>query len=164
MNIYLRFLGGGLVMVAALIASREYSAYAQKRLEQYRGLIEFLSHAEGMISRFLASGDGLLTGFKNKALEDTGFLSALREGKGFSESFAMCESKFAFSEEQKALIKKFCSDVGRGYKESEALTFACFRKTLESEMEREKETLDKSVKVARALLLGGALAFLIVVI
>lgn len=160
---YLRFLGGGLVMISALIASGEYSAYAKKRMSQYAGLVALLSHAEGMISRFLSSGDGLWRSFENEALENTGLLAALREGKTLHAAFVECEGKFALSKEARERILDFLSTLGRSYKEGEVAAISAFRTELESEMKSEEEGLDKSVRVARALLLGGSLAFLILI-
>lgn len=164
MNMLLRLIGGGLVMTSALIASHEYSEYAKKRLDQYAGLIALLSHAEGMISRFLASGDGLWRGFENEALEKTGLMGNMREGRGLYESFALCESKFALSNEAKGRIKDFLSGRGMEYREGEIAALSNFREMLEEEMNKEKESLEKSVKVTRAILLGASLAFLILII
>ena len=161
---YLRFFGGGLIVVAALIASGEYSSYAKRRLAEYKGFIALFSHAEGMISRFLASGDGLWRGFENEALEKAGLLSALREGKTLAGAFDKCESRLALPGEAKKKIKDFLSASGRGYREGEIASFSAFGAGLEAEMKKEEERLDKSVKVTRALLLGGSLAFLILII
>ena len=160
----LRLLGGGLVVVSAIVASGEYSAYAKRRILHYEGLIALFSHAEGMISRFLASGDGLLRGFENEELEKVGMLSILREGEALQSAFEKCESRLALSVETKERIKDFLSTVGRGYREGEVASFSAFITSLKEEMSVESERLDKSVKVTRALLIGGSLAFLIMII
>lgn len=164
MSFYLRFLGGGLVMIAAMITSGEYSAYAKRRLSQYSGLVALLSHMEGMISRFLASGDGLWRGFENEALESTGLLSSLKEGKSLAAAFSECEGKFALTKEAKGRIGDFLAGLGRGYRSGELEMISAFRASLEKEMAEEQQSLEKSVKITRALLLGGALAFLIMII
>lgn len=164
MSLYLRFFGGGLVLLSALAASSEYSSYAERRLAQYSGLLALLSHAEGMISRFLSSGDGLWRGFENEELEKIGLLPLLREGKTLSKAFLECEGRFVLSKEAKERIKDFLSTSGRGYMEGEVAAFSGFRAQLDTEMKAEKERLEKNVKVTRALLLGGALAFLILII
>ena len=161
---YLRLLGGGLVVISAMVASGEYSAYAKRRLLQYSGFISLLSHAEGMISRFLASGDGLWRGFENEELDRVGILPALREGESLIKAFEKCESNLALSREAKGRIRDFLSTSGRGYRDGEIASFSAFRMSLEAEMKTEEERLQNSVKVTRALLLGGSLAFFILII
>ena len=164
MSLLLRFVGGGLVVLSALVASSEYSAYADRRISQYKGLCALFSHAEGRISRFLSSGDGLWRGFENEELSRVGLLPLLREGEPLSSAFLKCEENFALSREAKERIKEFLSTLGRGYREGEVSTISAFVSRLEKEMQTEEEALSKSVKVTRALLLGGALAFLILII
>ena len=62
-------MGGGLVVLSAILASRAYSDHAKRRMLQYSGLVALLQHAEGMITSFLASGEGLFRDFKDEELE-----------------------------------------------------------------------------------------------
>ena len=164
MNMILRFIGGGLVVVSALVASHEYSAYAKRRLLQYEGLVALFSHVEGKIRDFLASGDGLYRGFENEELERVGLLPLLREGERLKEAFCKCEGHLALPKGTVEGINTFLSTLGRGYREGEVAAFSAFRNKLEAEMKTEAERLDKSVKITRALLIGGALAFLIMIV
>ena len=153
-----------LLLIAAIAASREYSAYAKRRIDQYDGFIELFSYAEGMISRFLSYGEALWRGFENGALEACGFLPALREGTPPIEAFEKCEGRLSLPREAKDKIKAFLSSMGRSYKDGELATLSAFRTELQSERKRQEEDLDKNVKIARALLLGGALAVFILII
>ena len=102
--------------------------------------------------------------FENEELEKIGLLPSLREGETLLSAFQKCESRLALPTETKAKIKEFLSTAGREYRARAVSSFSDFRKTLEAEMMSEKERLKKQVKVTRALLLGGALAFLILII
>ena len=164
MSAFGRFVGGGLVVLAAMLASNAYSDYAKRRILQYSGLIALFSHAEGMILSFLASGDGLFRDFRSDELERVGLLPLLRGGTSLKNAFSKCESKFALSKKTLERIKEFLSSLGKGYKDAEISSICAFRLSLEEEMKIEAETLDKNVKVARALLIGGSLAFLIMII
>ena len=164
MSVFWRFAGGGLVVLAAMLASRAYSDYAKRRLLQYSGLIALFSHTEGMILRFLSSGEGIWRGFSNEELERVGLLPLLREGESLKSAFLKCEGGLALSKGAIERIKDFLSSHGRGYREGEVSSLSTFRRQLEEEMKSEEIALDKSVKVARALLIGGALAFLIMII
>ena len=164
MNILWRFAGGGLVVLSAMLASKSYSEYAKRRLLQYSGLISLRAHAEGMISRFLSSGDGLWRNFQNDELERVGLLPLLREGNFLKDAFLKSSKNFDLSKEAIERITKFFSTAGSNYKEGEVASLFKFRSQLEAEQKSEEEALDKSVKIARALLLGGSLAFVIMII
>ena len=88
MSIYLRLGGAGLILLGAILVGREYSAYLNRRLSEYRGLLSLLSHAEGVIGRNLSYGKELWRGFEDAALEKCGLLPALREGRGLADAFA----------------------------------------------------------------------------
>ena len=152
------------MVLSAMLASNAYSNYAKRRLLQYSGLIALFSHQEGMISRFLSSGDGLWRGFSNEELEKIGFLPLLREGERLYNAFQKCEGNFLLPKETTERIKEFLYASGKGYKEGEIASISAFRLSLEEEMKNESDALDKNVKVANALLIGAALAFLIMII
>ena len=153
-----------LLLSAALCASREYSRFADLRLAQWRGFSAFLLHIEGEISKFLASGEGLYRGFENAELEKCGFLPALKEGTGLSSAFDGCRGRLLLPEGCKARLAEFFAAFGRGYKDSELASLSAFRIAFEKEYEAERERLEKSVKITRALLLGGALSVAIMLI
>ena len=161
MSFYLKLLGSGLLLLSALLASSEYSSYADRRLLHYSGVVALLSHAEGVISRFLSSGGEMWREFKNDELEKIGLLPLLREGETLLSAFQKCEAKLYLSVEAKEKIKEFLSTVGKEYRAGAVSSFAELRQSLESEMKSEKDRLEKQVKIVRALLLGGALAFVI---
>ena len=164
MTFYLRIFGGGLVVLSAVFASLEYSGYAERRLLHYSSLALLFAHAGGMISRFLSRGDELWRGFRNEALEKIRLLDRLREGESLSSAFEKCENSLALSKETKEKIKKILASAGQEYRNGAAEAYLSIAKWLEEEKNSEKERLDKSVKVTRALLIGGALAFLILII
>ena len=157
-----KFLGGGLVLLSALIASGEYKLYAKRRIRQYEGLISLFAHLEAMIGRYLASGDGLYRGFENAELERVGLLPLIRQGVSLADAFKECEMNLP--KDSLKAISEFLSGLGRGYKDGELKSLSDFRASLESEKATEADRLEKSVKVTTALLIGAALAFLIMII
>ena len=151
-------------MIAALFFCREYSLYAERRILQYKGFLSLLSHAEGMISRFLAKGEELWRGFSDSALEECGFLSDLREGRGLKEAFSSCENRLCLPRSVKDELSAFFSDFGRSYKEGQLSSLSAFRSSLEERLKAEEADLEKSVKVTKALILGGAMSVVILII
>ena len=164
MNVLWRYVGGGLVLLSAMIASAEYRSYAKRRILQYEGLIALLAHIEGMIGRYLASGDGLYRGFESAELERIGLLPLLRQGVGLADAFKRCLGEINLPKDSRKAVSEFLSGLGRDYKEGELKSLREFRTELEREKSTEAERLEKNAKVITVLLIGGALAFLIMII
>ena len=162
--IILRLIGASLLLLAALLLSREYSSYLERRILEYRGFVALLSHAEEGIERALSYGEELWYGFQNDVLEKCGLLPLLREGKGLAEAFMECKDKISFSASLKDEISEALSTLGRGYRDSELRRLSVIKASLVAAMEGEEGTAEKNIKVARALLIGGALAVGILII
>jgi hypothetical protein len=153
-----------LIMIAALITSREYSRFADRRLAQWQGFSRLISHAEGMIEKYLLSGGALWQDFENHELARIGFLKLLREGASTCEAFSACSSSLSLPRECKDRLFEFFSSFGKGYRERELKSIAAFLKDFNGKYAEEKDRLEKSVRVTRALLLGGALATAVMMI
>lgn len=164
MSVYLRLGGAAIITLLAVFVGREYSAFADRRLSQLRGFLDLVSHFEREISKFLASGDGLWRGFCNDALTECGFLSALAERGSLSEAFRDCEDSLSLSGEQISMLGGFFGGFGGDYRDGELRRIAAFRAELEALIDRESDSLSKSVSVTKALLLGGGLAMAVMVI
>ena len=164
MSFYFRLFGGLALVVSALILSREYSAYCKRRILEYDGFIALLSHAEGKIAKYLSSGESLWRDFNNDALLNCGFLVALQDGETPISAFEKCESRLRLSQSTKARLREFFSGWGREYRERELLLLSSFKEEIAAEGMAEKEKLDKSVRISSALLIGGALALMILII
>ncbi len=164
MSLYLRWGGAILLIIAALYISREYEKFLGRRISEYRGLCSMIAHAEEMISKYLAHGDGLWRDFRSDALEKCGFLPAVREGKGLHYAFESCRDKMSLSREAKDRLSLSFKRVGKGYMEGELANLSLVKESLAEECESESVAAEKNIKVARALLLGGALALAIIAI
>lgn len=164
MSLYLRWGGAILLIVVALYISREYEKYLGRRISEYRGLCSMIAHVEEMISKYLAHGDGLWRDFRCDALEKCGFLPAVREGKGLYSALESCSDKMSLSREAKERLSQSFKKLGRGYMDGELDNLSLLKDNLAEECERESIAAEKNIKVARALLLGGALTLVIMAI
>ena len=164
MSIYLRWGGAILLMLGALFVSREYEKYLRRRVAEYRGLVSLINHAEDRIKKSLAHGSGLWRDFSDGAMERCGILDLLRSGEGLYSAFSACSDRLALSREAKARIAEELSTLGRGYMNDELERLSAVGSRLTAECEFEEADADKNIKVSRALLLGGALSAVILVI
>ena len=164
MSLWLRWGGGILLVFGALLVSREYERYLGRRISEYSGLALLIGHAKSMISKFLAHGEGLWRSFSNDALERVGLLAALREGRGLGEAFDLCRDKMSLPRSGAARLSEELHRLGGEYMGGELERLTALEQSLVSEGEAEEALAEKNIKVARALLLGGALVALISVI
>lgn len=157
MSIYIRIFGAVFIMLSALFIGREYSRFSDKRIGELRGFLLFVRHVGGRVSNYLSFGNELFWGFECGELESVGFLSHLREGKSLYESFMLCCPRLSIPLAQKEALKEFFHTFGNDYREGELEKITAFLEKYEKEAERECENMTKSLRVTRALLLGGAL-------
>ena len=164
MSLYLRWGGGIILTVAALLLCRGYEKYLMRRVAETEGLVLLISHAKGMISRFLSYGGELWQGFDNDALESCGLLASLRSGLGIKAAFDGCSPKMCLSQSARGWISAALDRLGKDYREGELRLLEEIESRLRTDAESERSSAEKNIKVARALLLGGALALLIMLI
>lgn len=161
MNYYLRLVGAVLVGVGAILILRGYERYLNRRLEEYRGLISLVSHAEGEISKFLTYGSELFRNFTCPTLERCGLMSAIAEEGGLYSAFIKCRERMSLSSRAKEKIASMLSTLGTGYREGELVLLSEVREQLAAELAAEEVNVEKNISVARALLIGGGLVAVI---
>ena len=152
------------MLISALFFGKEYSAYAERRAGEGESFIRLLAHIEKMIDSYLLPHGELFLGFSNEWLEKCGFLAKLREGSGLSSAFSSARDRLAISEPIKARLAEYFSGFGKVYKEAELSRLRECRTDVEKMLSLERAELEKSVKVTRALLLGGAAGIMIMII
>ncbi len=164
MSLYFRWGGVALLLIAALYINRGYKNYLTRRLDEYRGLSALMLHMEGMISKFLSFGDGLWRDFSDEALEKCGLLPALRGGESLQGAFDKCRDKMSLSKASKDKLCEKFHRLGKGYKNAELRVIGEIRADLNDEIAFETAEAQKNMKVTAALLFGGALAAVIMML
>ena len=164
MNLLFRWGGAAMIMAGALLINREYGRYLDRRVSELQGFLMLLTHAEGKISKYLSYGRGLWKDFSNDALSKCGFLKLLDEKCSVSEAFEKCKDKTALSSDAKQLLSSSFREMGQGYKDGELSVLSEIKNKLSARLETEAEQAVKDKKVASALILGGAIATVIMAI
>lgn len=157
MSLFFKWGGIALVMIGAMLVSREYESYLDKRICEYRGLVAMISHAESEIGKSLAYGEGLWSSFQSDELEKIGLLPLLRKGCSLKDAFDECKGKMTITRESKEEISELFATLGRGYRDSELRLLGEIKDSLSAELDLQSDAAEKNKKIARALLLGGAL-------
>ena len=149
-------------MLASILCSREYSAYTERKMRECEGYLSLIVYIEKMIASYLAPLSVIFRDFECEALTLNGFLPSVRSGK--SPSLAIRESKLLIPDDMRDMLCEYFDGFGKEYKDAELARTRTLRSRLESEVKEERERLDKSVKVTRALLLGAAAGIAILII
>jgi hypothetical protein len=160
--LYLRWCGAALLLICALICGREYSAYAGRRVREGEGYLSLLSYIEKMIDSYLTPLSEIFSVFECESLEENGFLPSIRSGKSANET--LTEVKGLIPEQMRTLLSDYFNGFGKGYKDSELGRTREVRAEMEKMLDKERENLEKSVKVTKALLIGSAVGIAILII
>lgn len=150
------------MLLFALLCGREYSNYANRKIEECEGYLSLLLHIEKMIDSYLAPPSVIFAEFECEALEKNGFLPLVREGKSPCE--ALGEIKSALPNDMHSELVGYFAGFGKGYRDSELSRTCKTCGELERMVENERAGLEKSVKVTRALLFGAAAGITILII
>lgn len=161
MGLFLRLVGVGIISVCGIIVSREYSKYLEKRISHYRGVLDLLIYLQDNCDFGRSAERISWHKFHNDVLEKCGILSALREGVGIADSFERHGRSLTVGDELKeSILSVFRSCESGGFNER----LSALKDEASREYERESNDKERNEKVAKALLVGGALAIGIMII
>ena len=149
--------------LAAILILRYYFAYLRARSEECRELLSFLTELERGMRRSLETPSSVAKRFEAKRLGDSGFLSAISNGKSLSEAFDAAGDRMLLPETAKELLKRYFEGVGVGYLETELRELGRTIAELKTVADREREEISRRGKVAGVLLfslVAGALLLL----
>ena len=159
----LRWIGGLLILLFAIVLGREYSGFAEAKISALSEYVKVLFQIEKMIETCLATPAEIFGDFCSPPLEKCGFLSAVREGRSLGSAFSSAE-KCGLPSDAITLLSDYFDGFGKGYAEREIARARKARGELETILAREREGTQKSVRVTSAMLLGGAAGVLIFII
>ena len=152
----LRYVGAICIVVCAFLLSRSYSSYIKRRVSECECFLLLISHVEKMIRCFLSPVSDIFSKFECNEAKVMSFVCGVRDGKALSDAFAECECELALGKDGKKILSELFSELGRGYKDGTLSLVASARSELEKYTAREREEGEKNLKLATALLVGGA--------
>lgn len=164
MSAFFKYSGIVLILIFALLVSREYDRYLKKRLAEASAFLSYINHIRKQISRFLSPVSDWRESFSDGRLEDIGFLPRVREGVTLDEAFQACRERLSVSEEMKKTLGSFFSDFGRGYLDEEIKKADTAFSQAEEIFKKESEECKKSSKIAKTLLLSLALSLALILL
>ena len=160
----MKYIGIIAVLVAAIAAAAEFSRTKKKHLSECRDFLAFISHLRIQLGCFLRTPRELGSNFSSEALSKSGFLGALEDGADFSEAFRRAKPNLSLSREESEVLDTLFSSLGEGYLEDGIKIIDASYSRLEPLYRERSAECQKSMKLASALSVTGALGFLILVI
>ena len=160
----MKYIGILSVLFAAACGVREFSRIKKKHLSECRDFLEFISHLRIQLGCFLRTPREIASSFSSKPLLDAGFLGALGEGADFITAFDRSVPHLSLSRQEEEILRTLFSSIGEGYLEEGVKIIDSSYSRLEPIYRRLSAECQKSIKLASALSVTGALGFLILVI
>lgn len=160
----MKYIGIFAVLLAAAAGAREFSRIKKKHLRECRDFLAFISHLRIQLGCFLRTPRELAASFSSEALSASGFLGALGEGADFISAFEAARPRLSLSGEEEELLHTLFSSLGEGYLEDGMKIIDSSYLRLESLYRELSAESKKSIRLASALSVTGALGFLILVI
>ena len=159
----LRIGGLSLILVAALLFSREYRRYLDGRVELCQGFLALLIHIRGRVDCYLTPLPEALSGFECAALSKCGFIQKAKE-EGLSAAYFSMEGSLSLPKRAREVLSSFFRGLGREYREGTLRELSMAISALESAVCEERQESEKSLKIARILAVSAALGAIILII
>ena len=134
-----------------------------KRVRQAEGFLMLLRHIRSQISCFCTPLGDIFGAYENAALEEIGFLSAMRE-RGFSAAIDECREKILLSCDEIGFLYSFGEEIGKSYREEEIECCDYYISVLEDSYARSRADQPRRARLFRSVLLTGGLMLIIVFI
>ena len=158
----LKGMGALLLLGSALWLGLRLSAREQERLRQTEGLLLLLRHIRACIVCFADPIEEIYRRFQNRALEECGFLPALRT-HGFAYALRVCDG-LAQGDEVQTALASFADGVGKSNTREQAALCDYTVAVMEAALHRRQEEAPRRARLARGLALCGALALLVLLV
>jgi hypothetical protein len=150
----IKYLGIGAMAITSLWIGRGYSAYADRRLGEMRGLSALILHMESRLGHTLDYGAELYRGFSDEFLEKCGFLPLLKDGENALSAFLAARPSMVLSESVAEAAERLFSSFGKGYKDQEIARLCQAKKEIDEDIAHTADLLEKNKRVVNALLFG----------
>ena len=128
------------------------------------GFYSLASYMRHKIGCFLSPVSEWSSEFSDKALEDVGFLPAMREASDLYEAYSRTAPKMSLGEREREDIERFCASFGKGYADEEMKLLDAFCERLGEHIEYERSEMPRSQRLVRTMCISCAVAVSILII
>jgi hypothetical protein len=157
----LKVIGSAMIMIAALVISKEYKAFITARVERLSGYLELLSHIERVIGVSMTPQHRICEGFSHPALEEE-FLPRLRKCGELSSAYG--GMGVGVSDAAHKILSSYFSDFGGCDRSGELIKVREAKGRLQPILAEERQGAEKSIKLFETVAAAIALGLIILLI
>lgn len=164
MGFILKVFGAAATLLFALGILRGYKRYLARRREECDVFLALIDAVRDGVDYFLSPLKRIFEKFCSGDSVPSRISKRICDGESPREAFEKEKSGLHIGESGKEILSGFFSSLGRGYRDGAvALSEACKKKFSEYAEESERED-EKNSRLAGVLIIGGALALIILFI
>ncbi len=160
-GIGLRTIGIFLIGISVLIFSKERIKKRERRLLFLEEMLEFIDFMRIEIGCYLRPISKISEGFSSRALDGIGFFENIRK-IGLYPAYLECERHILPTEQEKNLLRRFFSTVGKGYIQDEIKLIGATVEDFSRMLNLERAAMPKEKKITMTL--SGALSFAVIIL
>ena len=157
----MRYLGMTLIFLAALAFSRSLTLRGRRRLSEGEGYRDLLLFMKEEMTSYARPVNVWCREFSSPALEENGFLPALRERSDLSSAYGAAGRA---GEEEDACLSPLFSSFGRAARTEAIAALSAAIATLSPLLEKRREETLRSERVVRTLCASFALVTVILLL
>lgn len=157
----LKIIGSAMIMIAALVISKEYKAFITARVERLSGYLELLSHIERVIGVSMTPQHRICEGFSHPALEEE-FLPRLRKCGELSSAYGGVG--VGVSDAAHKILSAYFADFGGCDRSGELIKVREAKGRLQPILDEERQGAEKSIKLFETVAAAIALGLIILLI
>lgn len=162
MNEVFRYTGAVLILFSAVLLALFYKRYVERGIRERESFLSLIDCLRVRIDCYLSTLVEVFKDFKDEAIEP--FLRRVREGESPESAFAGTHTLFAIGKGGIEILSRLFGMIGREYKAGVIASVDTARAAFTEYSAKQLEEGKKSVKLICALLLGGALGLVILLI
>lgn len=160
----LKYVGAAAVLGCAYLAARRYRKFLLRRVEECESFLKLIEHIKGEISCFLSPVGEVLSNYCDEALSEVGLLTGTAQGMSLYDAYKGCEGKLSVGDEAREILERLFSELGKKYKNETVAALGRAEETLSAYTARVKDRMRDDMKLAAALIFGGAMGLLLLLL
>lgn len=167
----MKWIGGILCFFISVAIGWMAGNSERERTEQCEAFLDFFVYIQNQVGYFLAPTKLMYQNYRHAALEKTGFFAALRSHEGdevyfdvWERALSACRENLKLSAAQYEIVRSFGACIGKSNEELQLKHLAYYTEAMRAETERQKQQMQKNIKLYRTLGFSAGAAILILVI
>lgn len=159
MSAWLKLLGGGIILISAVLIGEISVQKIKRQAEIEEELIEFVKHVRDQIKNYKRPLAEIVDSFYGTALNAHGFLKAVVENPPED-----CCEKLPIDENHKKALSSFLRELGKSYCDEQIVLCDEFVFQMSNSVEKAKDEYHGKIKMYRTLPVLAAISLIIILI